>query len=230
MFNILIASNNLEFIKSASHEVSRIGFTRICGIVSTFEELKEFLLKNRPNLVILPDLFYTKLDKVRNNVSFIVFSDNIKMQCKKEGNVIYLSSSVPIKISYPAINSFICKKNSKYLMYLISNLLIRFNFDFSLVGTRYLLDSIFYCFVNRNSSVLDNLENNVYTYIAKKHNTSASNVKSSIIRVINMVCLDSDTTSFKEISSYFQTDSLRRLTPKIVICVIVNKLDNEMSK
>ena len=64
----------------------------------------------------------------------------------------------------------------------IINELLSIGFDFKYKGTKYLLETILYIYKNKRLELLENLEENVYKYVANINNKSILNVKTNIIR------------------------------------------------
>lgn len=75
-------------------------------------------------------------------------------------------------------------------------------------GTHYILESIIYIYRNNNLDLLDNLEKNVYKYIAFKNNKTINNIKTNIIKSTSLIS--------KNIN----------ITPKLVISNVLIKLTN----
>lgn len=124
-------------------------------------------------------------------------------------NLKYILSKIVINSSINNTNQFILSE----LNFL--GLKIKLN------GTKYLLESISYIYNSNNYRLIDNLEKNVYPELAKRHNTSISNIKSNILKSINTMYLSTDS---KKIKKYFLFDDDIKPTPKLLIEVILNKL------
>ncbi len=78
-------------------------------------------------------------------------------------------------------------------------------------GTNYLMEAILFIYTSNNLDLVDNLEKNVYKYIAYKNNKNVGNIKTNIIksteRLINL-----------------KQNTIDTVTPKQVINIILNKL------
>lgn len=204
MLNILIISNKLKFIKRLTNSVlNNFDFVKIIGIIGNFNELVSFELEKTPDFI---------------------FSDSNILNKKVNYDVVYISESMSDEEILYQIEPFLKSKNESYLREAIVKILIDLKFNLSLVGSKFLIESILYSFINKYSDLIDNLEGIVYPFVAKKYKIDVSNVKWSIIRAINYMFLEHNTTSVKYLSDYFHIDYLKKPTPKIVITTIVNKL------
>jgi len=228
MFNILIISNKLKFIKRLTNNVfNHLKFVKILGIISSFNELDSIFSIESLNTIILPDSVYKKIvDKKITNIcnSFIIISDLKPHIPTEKPNITYISESMSDTKLFSIIEVFIKDKSEEYLKEFISKILIDLKFNLSLIGTKFLIEAIYYSFINRDLYLMENLENNVYPFIAEKYMTDTKSVKWSIIRSINYMFLSYNTNSAKYLSDYFYIDYLKKPTPKIVITTLVDKL------
>lgn len=231
MFNLLIVSNNFKNVKRISNNlINKLDFIRLIGIVSNIDELVTFILKDKPDIILLSNSIYSKLiklDILKYKPMFIILSNLQNCDYKKFSNRLYISNSICDNKFQTITESFIINKDSETLKKSISDILIDVKFNFSLYGSKYLLDAIIYSYTNKDLYVFENLESNVYPYIAKKHHTTVSNVKWSIVRSINSMYFSHTTYSMKKISKYFNLDLLKKPTSKIIICTIVSNLEKE---
>lgn len=102
----------------------------------------------------------------------------------------------------------------------ITKELLSLGYNFKLKGTRYLLESIEYISTNKNKDLLENLEKNVYQYIAEQNGKKISNIKTSIIKATNYVY------NYQDENMLYEYFSIRiKITPKLVISTILNKLE-----
>lgn len=98
--------------------------------------------------------------------------------------------------------------------------LIKLGYNISNIGTIYLIDAIeFICNQTNYINVMSNLENNVYTIIAKKNNTNIMTLKSNIIKATNNM--------YNIRCSEDKKNKHLKITPKMVICNISDKIRNE---
>lgn len=101
----------------------------------------------------------------------------------------------------------------------VINQLLLLGYNFKLKGTKYLLESILYIYEKRQMELVENLEQNVYKYIANRNDKTITNIKTNIIKSTNYVYKYQNE---KVLYEYFSLDI--KITPKLVISTILNKL------
>lgn len=95
-----------------------------------------------------------------------------------------------------------------------------FNFNKKMMGYQYIIDAIELSL--ENEIYLNDLKNNLYPIICKKHNlTNTLKVKWSIEQ-----CIDNlyKTTNINILNNYFHIDSCNKLTPKQFIVLVVENI------
>lgn len=225
MINTMIIDDNINYIKYLINNViSGAENIRISYIATDGEEAIDILQKRKFDLILI--------DLKMPNISGIDVIEKIKgMNLIKIPKIIVVSGEVDliycIKNNY--LISDIVEKNSSItvmknkLENIVSNMellekaehakevivneLLNIGYNFKHKGTQYIYETIMYIYEKNNMDLIDNLENNVYRYIAYKHNKSILNIK---INIIN---------STKSISE--KNDNI---TPKYVISKILIKL------
>lgn len=102
----------------------------------------------------------------------------------------------------------------------IINELLSLGYNFKLKGTQYLLETIVYISTKKDINLLENLEKNVYQHIAIRNRKKVLNIKTSIIKATNYVC------NYQDEDVLYRYFSIKiKMTPKLVISTILNKLD-----
>lgn len=101
----------------------------------------------------------------------------------------------------------------------ITNQLLLLGYNFKLKGTQFLFEAILYIYEKKETSLVENLERNVYSHIAIRNNKTVTNIKTNIIKSTNYVYTYQDK---KVLYEYFTLDI--KITPKLVISTILNKL------
>lgn len=110
-------------------------------------------------------------------------------------------------------------KNISTIIQTITKELLLLGYNFKLKGTQYLLESIVYIYTKKDIKLLDNLERNVYEFIARKNNKEVLNIKTSIIKATNYVY------NYQDEDKLYRYFSIKiKITPKLVISTIINKL------
>ena len=99
-------------------------------------------------------------------------------------------------------------------------ILEKFNFNFKLIGTKYLLEAIVYSYFTRETYLFENLEKQIYPYVSQKYNVNPLTIKWAIIRSINTMKTKSNPVCLQSLS----IDDSEKITSKFIISEIVNKL------
>lgn len=200
--NIIIVDKN---IKNIVYLINKINFK---------EKFKSYVATT--NEEILEIISYTQIDGIFCNKNFKV------IQNIKDIPIFYIiednKDNYEIDQSLSKINkNVIVKKDIKKK---IMNQLLLLGYNFKLKGTQFLFESILYIYEKKEMSLVENLERNVYKYIAVRNNKTVINIKTNIIKSTNYVYTYQDK---KILYEYFSSDI--KITPKLVISTILNKLD-----
>ena len=97
------------------------------------------------------------------------------------------------------------------------------DFNFSLRGTKYIMECIFYIISMQNRLLVNNLNKNVYSVLASYHHTSVKNIKWSIIKSINNMFYKNVEIPNK-LNYYFEYHKIGKPTAKIVINTFITRL------
>lgn len=108
--------------------------------------------------------------------------------------------------------------------FIIVNKLKDIGFNFKHIGTVYLLDTI--KILNQNKDLIENIEKNVYTKLAKKYKKKTITIKSDIIKATNYMYVH---TAIKDLNYYFPNNAYEKITPKMVINTILIFIETEKS-
>lgn len=93
-------------------------------------------------------------------------------------------------------------------------------YNISNKGTIYLIDVLDIIYNSNNYfKMMSNLENNVYQIIAQKYNTNVITVKSNIVKATERM--------YKLRCKKIKKNNDTKITPKIVMFLIIDKLKNE---
>lgn len=222
MYKSIIFSNDLKFIKKFSNILFK-NF-RNFHIISIVGDTNEF-----------PDLFSSSII----NTLFISYEDYKSISIKPWLNkfrykIIVCNESCTEKSSkynlflkdinditiLKSLNKFISKTSETFINKKFRKILNKFNFDFRLIGSHYLLDSCVYAYLTKDSYNFENLEKKIYPYVAKKYHTSVKTVKWSIIRTINNV----KSHYTKDDLRLFPIDISDKFTAKTIITLLIARL------
>lgn len=237
MLNMLIADDNIHFVKSIINNILiKNDKIRLVKVATDGKETLDIIRKQKIDILLLDlnmpiysgleiiDIIYTLELSCFPNI--IVISGDSKMlpELIKSQKVDYFLAKNTFgfieRLNF-LLSEIIINNNSKNTNQFILSELNSLGLKIKLNGTKYLFESISYIYNSNNYGLIDNLEKNVYAILAKKHNTTASNIKSNILKSINSMYISTDIEKNKK---YFWFDDDIKPTPKLLIEVILNKL------
>ena len=157
--------------------------------------------------------------------SIIVISGEMDMLLKLRSNR-YLHSFVDKVSGYEKIlkeiNDLINIKEveKSSIEYRIHQELKKLNYNFSYVGTKYIIEALLIIY---NNYQFDNvkLEKDIYPKISKKYKKSINNIKTNIINATDLMYYDCNSEVLKK---YLRILDDTKPTPKIIMSVILEKL------
>ena len=237
MLNMLIADDNIYFVKSIINDILITNDKiRLIKVANDGKETLDIIKKQKIDVLLL-DLNMP----IYSGLEIINLIYTLELSCVP--NIIVISGDsemLPELIKSQKVDYFLAKSSFNFverLNCLLSEIVINNSFNntnqfilselhslgfrIKLNGTKYLLESISYIYNSNNYGLIDNLEKNVYPVLAKKHNTTTRNIKSNILKSINSMYLLTDIEKTKK---YFSFDDDIKPTPKLLIEVILNKL------
>lgn len=184
----IIEKNTLDLI------VIDLKMPNITGI-EVIEKIKSMNLINLPKIVVISgelDLMYC----AKNNyiISDIIYKNTDSKVIKNKLRKII--NNIQMSINLENIKNEIVKK------------LINFGYNFKYKGTQYIYQSILYIYESNNMDLVENLEKNVYKYIAYKYSKSILNIKTNIINSTRLIQGKNETITHK----FVITDILVNLT------------------
>lgn len=241
MYNLLIADDNLEYVKKLANQLlNKIECIKLVKIATDGEETYNCLKTEHIDLLLL-DLKMPKYsgievlekiykEKLVNYPKIIIISGEMKMW-----NYNYLAKYNVIKILGKSIGINDVTKNIMQILsefaqeeesnnwnkYIIEEL-TKLNYNFKHNGTQYIKECILYILNRKDMSLTDNLEKNVYMHIAKSHNKSIGNIKNNIVKATNNMYVE---CKMDYLLKYFDFKIDTKPTPKIVITTIINKIE-----
>lgn len=206
MLNTIIADSDINNIKYILNKILNNQKNIKVYIATTQQEIYEILFHNKINILIINKNL--KLDY--NQTLF----DNIILIDKNiDDNAITQNLNI-------INNTILSNTNTKLIKQKIEEQLMTLGYNFKYKGTKYLIDCILFVYEKNNIEILDNLEQNVYKYIAIKNNSSINNIKTTITKSTNYTYTYQDKNIFIQ---YFSLDI--KITPKLVISTILRKLN-----
>ena len=240
MVNILIAEDNLYYAKTLMDCVNTINNNiRICNIVIDGKELLDILNSCKNIDIILLDMnmpIYNGLQvlkklsddaKAKYKKSFIVISGSklINKIDPDNNNLIYNVLSKKMNLSDIAneINKLIEYKNNKNIHIIRQKVLDEISYlgyNTSYKGTKYLADAIQYTIIHNNMN-LDNLNRDVYPFLAKKYEQSIHNIKCNINRANLYMYYNCNSDRLRKYFSYYDDE---KPNTKTIIITIMHKI------
>lgn len=189
----LIISNNLEHLVYIFNTINKIDNLKIICIATNNVEILSALKKTQFNLILfdysLLDLTEnTILNEIYDSTSNIVaiFEKSISDKKNITSSIFLESVDINSTFLYSNLNNIVTKISKSFepdrVEQYIINELLSIGFDFKYKDTKYLLETILYIYKNKRLELLENLEENVYKYVANINNKSILNVKTNIIR------------------------------------------------
>lgn len=215
MLKIIFYNPDLKQVKNICNNIiNQFENLQIVGIATMESEINSLHKNTNADIIIY------NYDSVNNRVlkyleKFkikIIFYNNLK-NLKNNNCTLYLSQKSKINSIQESIKAFIIKFDEQFIYQKVFEVLKKYNLNFKLNGTFYLINCIVYSYLNKDKYVSDNLEKNVYPQIAKQFNTTISTVKWAVIRATN---------SIKDILD--PEIAIDKITPKSLINEIVNKI------
>lgn len=197
MIKVLIVDNNLNYAQKILNEVlSKIPEINVKYIVTTVHETIEVLRKEEITLILLSSQLQdgTSFDvikqiKAMNFISepdIIMISENMHTYDQSVKNQpIFVKTQTGKNIQKTIQNYVYTRKNEnekKQIKDKIISEIKNIGYNFKYIGTIYIIESILYIYMSNNLELLDNLENNVYKYIAFKYQKSLNNIKTNIVK------------------------------------------------
>ena len=230
MIRTLIIENDLNYSKNIlNYVINKFENLQLIYIATTYQESIEIISNSHIDLILLSlDLSnsYKIIEEIKylniiKKPRIVALSQNIELINKISNNnqiceTIYKLES--FETIYRKIEKVIYDMdydNSIKIKNFISSELLNMGDSIKYKGTQYILESIIYIYENNNLDLLDNLEQNVYKHISSKHNKSINNIKTNIIKATN--------------EREKEKLSLYRLTPKLSIMTILNKISCQNS-
>lgn len=225
MINVLIVCNNFVIVKKIVNEIlHKIENLKIIGIIDNLD-LKTETLEKETNLIITnnTDLVSQVINnQLLSSIKIVSISFN-NFKCFDNKNVLEINYFSPNNIISDTVKYFISTTFNDPSKDKIITILKNIGFDFNLIGTIYLIDSIVYIHFFKEFS-FDTLQKDIYPYVANLNNTTISRVKWAIERCIKYLYRSNSNTAFSEIYHYFGIRYPNKITPKTLINLISNSL------
>lgn len=204
MFRLLIVGENLFDTDSIVNDIikkkSNMNLFNI--IFSNYTDAMQLIKNNIPDIILIILENYYNI----NNIDIIKYMEINKLSKYKKSTIVYIKNGdIPANEfenqyilayinSITEFNELILNKSKKdeqekqHILKKIKLEMEKLNFNFSYVGTKYLLECIFEIYSNKNYEQF-NLNRDFYPIISQKYNKSINNIKCNITQAyIKMVC------------------------------------------
>lgn len=215
MLKIIFYNPDLKQVKNICNNIiNQFENLQIVGIATMESEINSLHKNTNADIIIYNyDSVNSRILKYLEKFKIkIIFYNNLK-NLNNNNYTLYLSQKSKINSIQESIKAFIIKFDEQFIYQKVFEVLKKYDLNFKLNGTFYLINCIVYSYLNKDKYVSDNLEKNVYPQIAKQFNTTISTVKWAVIRATN---------SIKDILD--PEIAIDKITPKSLINEIVNKI------
>lgn len=222
MYNAIIYSTDLKIVKKACNIIfNNFDNIHLLGVVGSKEELSNMCNNSKINMIILDfNIEISEIQYLLQNIeNKIIFSKNPQTQ-KNSKYTLYLPIDETNEYLLKKLENFISKINKRVIHKKVYEVLKNLRFDFKLLGTNYLVDAIVYSYIHKDNYQFENLKKYVYPHVSKIYNVNSHNVKYAITRSIDNMNIHPTPSEYKK--HYF--GFYERVTPKLLISTIVNKL------
>lgn len=237
MLNVLIADDNIDYAINLMNYINEDNsIVRVCNIAKDGKKTID-ILNNENNIdIILLDYqmpIYNGLEvleKIENKDKYvdscIIISGEIESvvkmrQCDLVHSILFKTLSMEdIKNRIMQLVEYKEDiRKAEDIDERILNELLFLNYNISLKGTKYLIDTIKYVYYDRYS--IDNLEKFVYPSVAQKYNEKLCNIKCRIGKATMLMYYNCEIEKLKE---YFNLDIDIKPKIKTVMDTIVRKI------
>lgn len=225
MYKLLVVTENFvntkEFINNVVGKVSSL---QIVGIATNLEEFKNHFMKNVYfDFILFHKCTFDEYEEIIEKVSGIICVNKFKTLVKRYEKRISISTKNSDSIIQTQMEKFAKKITLNNIRQQAVDILLELGFNFKHIGSKYLVDAICYSY-SRFDDAFENLEKEIYPYIARVNKTHVENVKWSLSRTINLMYQNHTTKSVIKLEEYFYLDRFEKPTPKLVIGTITNNL------
>ena len=237
MINILIADDNNKLVELIFKSIIRKNNEyRLMDYTYDGENTLKSILKYNPDVILL-DINMPKIDGIsiikkiiseeKKKIPYIIiitaFKDKINFFRNNKNIYGIIDKGSGFSNLITEINRYlnnICKElEEENTEYKTKQELANFEFNFSNLGTTYLIDTIKYALEKEKI----NLEGDIYLKLARKYKVKVMNIKWNIEKSIKSMKRYTDN---KTIEKYFNIDNINNLTIKNFITTVSNKIRN----
>lgn len=205
MINTIIIDDDINYIKYLINNViNKFNNIKISYIATDGATAIDIIKRNRLDLIIIdlkmPNISgIDVIEKIKsinliNVPKIIVISGELELiYCIKNNylisDIIYKNKKIEFidnKIKN-LVEDIVLSKELKFIKEKIIKSLLSLGYNFKYKGTQYLYQTILYIYEQNNMDLIENLESNVYKYIAYKYEKTILNIKTNIINSTRIV-------------------------------------------
>ena len=207
--------------------VNRITDLKLIGISGNLRKAKSIMQDIEPDLIISDNKKIINLIKVHFTTytpGIVLLSDNLNIKSDYKNLLLINSETDSTEKCFKILEFVKSTIECSYKEKLIKTLM-KLKFNFNLAGTIYILDSILYVHSYKGAYSFERMKRDIYSHVAKIHNSNIDRVNWSISRSINYMYKNHTKDSYYIIEEFFGTKYPEKPTPKLVISLIATKVD-----
>lgn len=243
MLSILVADDNLAYATTLiNYIMDKSKEMRLVAIAQTGKEVIQILEKKTIDLILLDlqmpngnGIEVLKVIKKMENkekvpkIMIISGETDLLQKIGYDSLVVeYANKAEGMEAIYQKIAKIAWKenkrKNNSIVKKEVTTELLQIGFNYKHKGTQYLYESIMYIYQAGDRRMLDNLENYVYKVVGAEHGTNVRMIKSNILKATNYMYVE---TSFEKLKEHLFLVEDKKPTPKLIISIILRKLDDK---
>lgn len=241
MNRLIILEDNLEFSRNLlNYIILQNRKIQLFSMAIDGEELVKNIDSLTENDILLLDLGLPKIngleiiDKLKSKQDhrpyIIVMSGNLDLMEKLVNYRPYIYASIQKPFAFNRIveilDKIIYESEQNNYEKLIKQELRKFEINVITVGYTYIIDAI--AMSLSDESLLRDMKNTLYKCISIKHNNaSTANIKWTIEKSIKSIARYTDS---RVLNSYFYLETSEKLTPKLFISTVVEKLKEQIEE
>ncbi len=230
---LIVCKDNLTAKLLVNKVTGKIHDLHLIGIANTITEGLTFLKKREPTLIITTSPKFVEI--LNNDCS--TYTPGIVLIAPPDPDKPAVYKFRKLLVHIHSIDNFdqILNRTFRFVTdnyttskkRFIKEILTDIGFDFKLIGTKFLFDSLLYITSYVGASGFGNLSTDVYPFVAEKYNSRPLVVKWAIIRSIHYLYNKCDEETLEKIEAYFDIRYPEKMTPKLIITSITRMLENK---
>ena len=228
MLKLVILNEDLKNVKTLCNNIIRkIPNIQIQGFSTCMKEFNQLVASVQPDLIMMDYSDYINSKYYITSEykkAKIIFSD-MKKPLRNTYSTLCIWNNSTIEEKITSMVKFISKKDLALIRKKVIKMLEDFHFDFKILGTTYLIETILYCYENRADCVFDNLERNVYPYVAQKFHATLDKVKWDIIHTTEIMNTNVSLINQKQLPDTLKVNMFEKTTAKQLIGAILANLN-----